>query len=215
MELNIVGLKLHHYIGQKLSENESELINGDLIKYILCLKDNDNKKYELEMHEEYGECHSGYTWAIWGKYNLNQVDNFGAITHVPKTGFSTKIIFNTDGDYICDWFSFSDCGCDCYYPKGYVKVEMDRFKSTMRGFNEHPTWIFYGNSNLGKSFLGNKIKEMTIFETDSHNVLPEKINTDIIVLGNKHNYTLSDIMERVDGKIITVTFNSTDVCLTP
>lgn len=223
MELNIVGLKLHHYIGKKIKGHNCkfESYDADLIKYIVCLKDHDNIRYELELYQDYGECYSGWTTATWGRFNFKKVDNFGAITHYPKKDSDTKIIFDPDDkknetdkdDYVydnyvyrCDWFSYSETGGDDYYPSGFVKVKMDNFETTQRGFDEHPTWIFHGASNLGKSFLAHQIKEMTIFETDAYDELPDKINADIIVLGNKHKYTLENIKERVNGKAILVNF---------
>ena len=213
MELDIVGLKLHYYIGQKINGKNCKFVYYDeeLIKYIICLKDKDDTKYELELYEDYGECYSGWTIAQWGYFNFTKVENFGALTHCPKKDLNTKIIFDPESkeeDYQCEWFSISENGSDKYYPCGSVGVNMDKFNSTSRGFDKHPVWIFYGNSNLGKSFLSHQIKDMNVFETDAYDKLPDVINNDIVVVGNKHGYALEDVRKRINGQVITVHFNT-------
>lgn len=121
-----------------------------------------------------------------------KVSCFGAFTHYP-IGDNTDIFLGNEEEFECKWFSFN-------------KVKLENFKKTSRGFSKHPVWIFYGRSNLGKSFLAHKLN-MVVFEADSCEKLPEKIIADIVVIGNKHTHEIDDIKNRIDGQLVDVNFN--------
>lgn len=79
----------------------------------------------------------------------------------------------------------------------------------MRGeqsaMDDRPVWIFYGKSGTGKSTLAyilsqSDVSDKTIYETDSCDHLPDEIWADIIVIGNKHNYDLSTVIEHIAEK---------------
>ena len=214
MEFNIVGLKVHYHVGQTVTMDAGKFKYEDteLPKYYICLKDKNSFKYELELWETYSECPSGYTGASFGNSKLTSVEMFGAITHVPSPDIDTMIFYDRlhpPKDYQCPWFEYSETNNDTYYPEGYCTVFMDNFIPTNRGFEKHPTWIFYGESNLGKSYIANLLlkNNLKVFETDSCSELPSKIVTDIIVIGNKHGYTLDDIKSRINGNMIFVSFS--------
>ena len=98
-------------------------------------------------------------------------------------------------------------GALTHFPKKNMKfdgtINLENFYETGRGFKKVPVWIFMGESNLGKSFLAHQLN-MSIFETDSYDVLPNLIESDIIVLGNKYRYTLQDILPRLKDRDIIV-----------
>jgi hypothetical protein len=80
-------------------------------------------------------------------------------------------------------------------------VDMELFKETIRNKNLRPVWIFKGKSNSGKSFLASKLNELDIYETDSSETLPESIFASVIVLGNKYNFSLEDVKNKIFGEV--------------
>jgi hypothetical protein len=44
-------------------------------------------------------------------------------------------------------------------------------------------------------------------ESDSPRLLPEVGEVDVVVVGNKWRYTTDDIMSRINGKVINITFS--------
>ena len=162
-----------------------------VIKYILCFNDTKHQtKYELLLCEN-------------EKPLFSKVDNHGALTHKFIGDLVEDIHFDAiRGRYTCQYFSFSD---------KLWAINMEYFKPTSRGFDKNPVWVFRGKSNLGKSFLAHRVG-MRIFETDACDQLPQSIEADIIVLGNKHKYTLDNIKERMDSncEVVAVDFQLCD-----
>ena len=215
----VVGMKVHHYIGEFLDGHNCNFkeYKEPMEEYIICMS-KDDKKYELSLKEVNGQCYSGWSTATWGESIIKEVVNFGAITHVPKKDINKVInlsnchdspteYFKTGEVYECDFFYFNIDGGDDYYPSGSAYAKLDAFEATNRGFDKTPVWVFKGDSNLGKSFLAHKLKDMKIYETDCSDVLPELLGYNVIVLGNKHNFTLEEIKGKLPGiKVMTVSF---------
>ena len=129
----IVGLKVIPYAGQIVvgGNCDFEYVDAELVKYIVCLTDDDGILRELCMYVRHGECYSGWTTATFGMAKFKTVDRYDDITHTPKKGISNKIEMSLNLDaieeYLCPWFSFSWTDGDRYYPSGYVNVNMDMF----------------------------------------------------------------------------------------
>jgi len=70
-------------------------------------------------------------------------------------------------------------------------------------------YIFQGPSGLGKSFLGGIISkegELSVFETDAlpkGQGLPEVIAEDVIILGNRHGFSIEEVEDRIADKDVT------------
>lgn len=92
-------------------------------------------------------------------------------------------------------------------------INMNYFKLKER-FSEikRKVWIFKGDSLLGKTFLSDNMN-LSKYETDISSELPETIKEEVIVLGNKYNFDIEDIKDRIYDKenveIIVVEFKST------
>ena len=124
------------------------------------------------------------------------------------------IALSTEGISINDIhdevFDLEYDGGDCYYPMGYVHVNMDLFEKTPRAHDKRLVWIFKGNSALGKSWLAHKINaDNGVYETDSNEALPDAMAHSIIVLGNKYKFDIEDIKSRLidDPEVIIVDFS--------
>ena len=196
----IIGLRVEKYKKQTCSGHNCNFDYGEEIAdmHTLLLLDSDNNKFELNLHEEEGECGSGWCVASWAYINIEEVDNFRGYTHKPKMDLTISL--NEDFriyDYYCEAFDYSYSGGDNYYPSGYYSVNMDLFIPNARFKDKMPVWIFTGESATGKSFIAEHINGLTKFETDSTDVLPDIIDAQIIVLGNKYPYTLNDIKNRI------------------
>lgn len=169
------------------------------------------EKYEVILYEENGECFSGYTNASWGHIVAKKVNKFAGITHAIKDknidmSFSIPIDCldkNNDNDITNNIFTVDYNGDDSYYPSGLVDVNMDLFKPTPRYMETRPVWIFKGDSCLGKSYLSTLVlesSELTKYETDSDKELPDELYQDIIVIGNKYNFSIDDIENKIVGE---------------
>ena len=89
--------------------------------------------------------------------------------------------------------------------KGIEKnIPFEKFRKSARAVEERVVYIYTGPSGLGKTYL---TYEKDKFETDAYDILPNEIEENIIVLGNRHNYKYEDILSRIDRtntKIIKV-----------
>jgi hypothetical protein len=77
---------------------------------------------------------------------------------------------------------------------------MDLFEKTIRAKDKRRVYIFVGESGIGKSYLAHKLQNVEIYETDCNDTLPNEIVEDVIVLGNKYDYTVQDIVSRIFGE---------------
>lgn len=122
-------------------------------------------------------------------------------------------LFDFYGDKIVieDVFEATSTGGDSYYPMGYVEVNTDLFKkANARQKDKRVVWIFKGESATGKTYLSNLIRlaSKSVYETDDNNELPKELTEDIIVIGNKYNFSVEDVKEKIvgDAEIIVVDF---------
>lgn len=209
MKFKIKSLRVE----KKLTYNDREDNYDDNLIYILnCVEYNgrwDGAKYELTLWEEYGDCCSGWCPATWGIVKINKVEEFAGMTHKPKgeLNFELESLDVEMTDISNDIFSVSNDGGDCYYPYGNASVNMSLFEEINRNKEKRPVWIFKGDSVAGKTYLSTLIlngkNEKSVYETDAHEVL-ERIPDDIIVLGNKYNYTVEDIEKFIIGEHETI-----------
>lgn len=213
-ELIVVGLRDEIYQGEEVTGHNCnfEYTFVDKIRHVLLLKTHYNKKYELHLWEEEGECSSGWCTASFGYCELKEVSNFAGKTH--KIISEQKVVFDeTSMNIETDVFTYSDSGGDSYYPSGHVWVNYDLFeKFENRGFDKRPVLIFYGDSNAMKSHIA-ALSGKSVYETDyelSKDNLPEAIVQDIIVIGNKYPVDLDDVKSRLyNCEIIEVNFKRT------
>lgn len=85
---------------------------------------------------------------------------------------------------------------DIIFYKGIEKnIPFEKFRKSARAVEERVVYIYTGPSGLGKTYL---TYEKDKFETDAYEVLPNEIEENIIVLGNKHGYKYEDILNRID-----------------
>lgn len=211
--MKIIGLRIEKYIDKEVSGHNCDFEYKDtqFEKHIICGVLDDNRKVEIELSRSEGECGSGWTTASWGHIKVTQVKKFNGYNHIPfspvltvediQPGFEETIsnkVFSVDID-----------GGDSYYPSGGYSVKMEYFKPTSRAKQLRPVWIFKGKSNSGKTFLASRLNELEVYETDSNEKLPNKITASVIVIGNKYNFSIKQIKDRIIGKaeIHIVEFN--------
>lgn len=116
-----------------------------------------------------------------------------------------------DGDrFVCELFSYSSVGGDGYYPKGGVKVNVKDFLvATPRAHKRPIVWLLVGQSGCGKSFLAQYLSKnhltseihtspfnLTVYETDSSNSLPDRLMHNVVVVGNRNQFSLDEIRSR-------------------
>ena len=208
--MKVVGLRIEKYIGQIVEgyNCDFEYVDEELEKYIILGVNSNGQKVEISLWEEYGQCPSGYTTASWGCIDVMEVDNFNGYQYRPKEVIDVGDItldmineMNDEDDCISNiFFRVSSDGGDCYYPHGYVEVNMDMFIPTGREKFKRPVWIFEGDSNLGKSYLAH-LTDKTVYETDSSEKLPNYIVDDIVVIGNKYKFDEEEIISRLFGEV--------------
>lgn len=208
--MKIIGLKIEKYVGRTVSGHNCnfEYTPADMERHILCGILSDNRKVLISLEVSEGECYSGWCAASWANINVKVVKKFSGYTFIPKKDLYIDDILSGSGegtdfeifhDIENEVFSVSHDGGDSYYPSGSYEVNMDLFKETIRNKKKRPIWIFVGKSNSGKSFLASKISNLDVYETDSSRELPIKIYASIIVIGNKYQFTLDEVKERIFG----------------
>lgn len=201
--MKVIGLRIEKYIDQKISGHNLEFKFEDAVfeKHIILAVLSNNQNIEIELYEYFGPCPSGWTTASWSNIKITQVQRFSSYQYVPKEPIllpDNILEFEDNTENVL--FSFSKYGNDHYYPCGYYKVNMELFKKTPRAKEHRPVWIFKGKSNSGKSYLASKLNGLEVYETDISPILPDVITASVIVLGNKYNYTVDDIAERIFGE---------------
>ena len=219
--MKVVGLREEKYIGKKVSGHncEFEYYDTELTRHTLCLLDvHTNKKYELTLSASYGECGSGWTTASFGQAIMVSVPKFNGFGYLPKdselsidlSDHARELYTDSYEGYDCGVFKFSADGGDSYYPSGYYAVNMELFNATARVKSKRPVFLFAGASGIGKSHLASKLEGMVVFETDSVESLPNTITADVVVLGNKHTFTIEELERCLgeDVELIKVTFKS-------
>lgn len=222
------GLKVIYFV----DKYEHEGTNYDEgTQYVLTFeaKDEETRKLfgtnvlQISMWEKQDSCYSGYCVATTCNVSMRRYRLYHGFTHLPKPEYANvEIKFDIDsvslklrvqnklsgkhttmiGDQFL--FEFSEDGNDEYYPSGFVRVNMEGiFNATPRAMEKRPTYIYYGESGIGKSHVAHLIEHdyeewepsKVIFETDQSELpkYPNHIYADIIVLGNKHKYSKEDI----------------------
>lgn len=79
----------------------------------------------------------------------------------------------------------------------YIKISFDGHNGCHN--SKHIIkWIFSGNSNIGKSYVSHKLG-LKIYETDCSDKLDDNIeNYDVIVVGNKYNCDIQQIIDKLN-----------------
>jgi len=62
------------------------------------------------------------------------------------------------------------------------------------------TFIFYGKTGLGKTYISNRIMNSTIYETDKNHFIPENLDYEIVVVGTKYDHKIEDIIPKIKRK---------------
>lgn len=217
MKFTIIGLNVIKYVGEVCGGHNCHFVYepDELEKYVLFLRNEVGSFYELSLEESYGECGSGWTTASWGHAQLERVYHIGPFGYKPKQIYTFELEekngkFDTE-EYVGNVFSFSYDGGDKWYPSGWANVDLDKFEKLPRCMDSRPVWIFKGGSGLGKTSIAYALMkdDFDIFETDSCDALPDVITADVVVVGNRKQYSIDDIKERLFGepKVIIVNFN--------
>jgi chromosomal replication initiation ATPase DnaA len=91
-----------------------------------------------------------------------------------------KETFNTEGDY------------------NFVETSFEKSKETTAAKS---VYILCGPSGIGKSHLASMIgNQSLIYETDARSQLADDLSMyDVIVMGNKHQFTVDEIKDRYVG----------------
>lgn len=235
-EIRVVGLLVEKYVGETISGHNCDFTYGHDVmeRWTLMLVHPTLGKAELTLDEECGECGSGWTTASWGNLSFKWVKHFRPFNYIPKENplilkgvvidndtirnddenpatFGDEMWWDTDTDVVSNVFACSFDGGDEYYPSGGVAVKTELFKPLKRTMEKRPVWIFDGESAMGKTTLATFIdrgSDLTVYETDSSETLPDVIMADIVVVGRKHIFDGREIVKRLygDPEVIVVGF---------
>ena len=211
MKLIIKSLRVENFIEPCYCENLDTVKNE---RYILNCVDEYHFKYEIVLRTDNCDCPSASCAATYGHVKIIKVKNFNGFTHTLKPEYKNMIINIIDNiDYYecfeCEAFKYSKYGNSEYYPNGYATVNMELFEQTIRYKEKRPVWIFKGDSALGKTYISSLAVRgdndmLTKYETDSSDSLPKELYQDIIVIGNKYNYSIDDIEKLIIGDHETI-----------
>ena len=209
--IKIVGMSIVHYIGEEVVGHNCDFdrIPKEMRSHILYGK-NEERLVKISLRVDYGKCPSGWTTASWGSMKVEMLKRPEPFQYTPK---GVLTIPDNLGDFPeedieNDVFSVSYDGGDEWYPSGGYTVNEELFAKNPRAKSKRPVWIFEGKSGSGKTFLSGKLQDLSVYETDSSEDLPDKILADVVVKGNKYSFTNKQIIERLFGEVevITVSF---------
>ena len=148
-----------------------------------------NKKMCAKLDNDYWDCYSWYCEATRGSMDIVEVSNFWELHFVP----TQEIVLDRIGHFV----DVQDNG-DEYYPSwsAYIKEEfLSMFKETPRKKDKKQVYLFQWESWIGKSYLGRQLS-LDVYETDSNEELPERIKEQVVVVWNKYNHNIKDIIKR-------------------
>lgn len=196
--IRILAMRKEKYVGKSVSGHNCNFEYTDTVKerHVLLGLDNHNNKLLITLWDEEGECGSGWCTASFGHITVEHVDRFEGYTHRAKDMLMIPDI-DTESDVENNVFTVTYDGGDGWYPCGYYSVNEELFIAGGRYSEERPVWIFCGESGLGKSFIASRLDGMEVYETDTSSTLPPEITADVVVIGNKHEFWVSQIEERL------------------
>lgn len=181
-EYEIRGLRVEKFI-QKI--NEIDYIESE--RYVFnCIQN--KKNYEIIIYLKH--INHEQKKAV---FELKEVKRFVGTSYLPIKIFS--IILDTNKkEHYNEAFDFNETN---------IIIKYENFKKTNRLKKIRPVWIIRGQSGLGKSYLTSMLfnnSNLTIYETDSNSKLADIICEDIIVVGNKYNFSIEDIEKNIYGE---------------
>lgn len=210
--MKILGMRIEKFIDTADYNTPEEFENT---RYFIYGRGEDDKLYEIKLFEHEGMCFSGWTTATRGYVEYKIIDKIPPFTHKAKNNLFIEGLLDQlkKKEIHNEVFKVSHDGGDHYYPSGYVIVDLNFFEKSIRHIDKRPVWVFYGESNLGKSFLSSKLQNLRVYETDSNEELPENLYEDIIVVGNKYPFTQMEIVDSIQGnvEIIFVFFDNNTI----
>jgi hypothetical protein len=192
----IKGLRINQVPMEKYIDKDSYTVeyNDDIISEYEFLYLEDGKLFSECFAIEYGECGSGYCGAEWIKQGRKkQVLSLGTLHYIPKGKLEIDYFITSDYDGN-DYFILYENDC-AYYPGANIQIKFENWIDTKRGKEKKQIYIFKGPSAIGKSYIANSTN-LTVFETDGQPLDELNVSYDIIVIGNKHNYTTKNIISK-------------------
>lgn len=211
--MKILGMRIEKFIDTADYNTPEEFENT---RYFIYGRGENDKLYEIKLFEHEGMCFSGWTTATRGYAEYKIIDKIPPFTHKAKNNLFIEGLLDQlkKKEIHNEVFKVSHDGGNQYYPDGYVIVDLNFFEKSIRHIDKRPVWVFYGESNLGKSFLSSKLQNLRVYETDSNEELPENLYEDIIVVGNKYPFTQMEIVDSIQGNVeIIFVFFSDDTVI--
>ena len=205
----LIGMEIEKYVGKVCRGFMEDLTYRaeELERYRLVFE----RGGSLNLYVTYRECSSGYTGASFGHWEWEYYTR-KPFSYVPKTGpIEVEIEEEKEEENCCILVKYEDdiiasaddIGGDKYYPAGGIYLKKDFFEPTARTMPKRPVWIFKGPSGLGKSTLAAET-DKKVFETDAVEQLPNEIMADIVVIGNKRQYTFETIKQSLPENVLPI-----------
>jgi hypothetical protein len=104
-------------------------------------------------------------------------------------------------------FSYDEIKKRCIGDNEYIIVYFNKINDNIKKYwykRYNYVYIFNGDKYTGKRYIANKIKNMSIYETDSNYILPNNLKENVIIIGNKYKFTINDIMSKYKGNNIFI-----------
>ena len=160
--------------------------------YGIRIEYKDNKSYPVIMLFEDNKKYEYFS----NVHKLKEVGGFISPTFKPISmpNIDKESLLNKETNA---YFSFDKSFYDTQFEE--MSINSPYFlKANLRQKEKQPLWIFKGDSMLGKSYISSFLYEYkSIYETDKSITLPDELNYDIIVVGNKYSFTNEEILERI------------------
>lgn len=198
----VLGLAETIYVGDRLEGSNCKFeFRDEIMKRHKIFARRGKRTVCVELYTEYEQSYSGWCEACVACVTCTDVEYPVRVpfTHVPKKPLEMEEVDDGLDEIQNEVFTFSRDGNDRYYPNGYYAIDWELFTETPRYKDKRVVYIVTGESGIGKTYLASQLEDMEVYETDSSVSLPERICTDVVVLGNRSGFTLEQVRERILG----------------
>jgi hypothetical protein len=211
MKLKINGFREEHIIDTRfehLNGEWTEVPNVNTITYIYAYDITTKRKLEIRLEIIHSMCGSWWTTSTNAEVSIEEIKFFKSTWHLKPEYDGIIDNFNPYEDFECQYFEYSICGGDEYYPSGDYTVHRSFFNKGLRHMDNRPVWIISGEVDTTESRTTEYTSEIIHYLDErliiNTSKIPDEITTSFIVLNNMHGLRAitrrKTIMDRCIGE---------------
>jgi len=142
-----------------------------------------------------------------GKRHISSLTNISKYLlidtlYIPTIIECDIIVLPNEGEKYINYLKKKCLGNNEYIYVNFEEKVMSPSKFSLRKIKY--VYIFIGESNIGKTHIAQSLRDMTIYETNSSEELPEVLYADIVILGNRYIHDIENIISRYRNNTIFI-----------